>query len=117
MVPAAVVHLAELPLTAAGMVDHRRLPAVAAEPVRPGRPGEGPATRTEELVCRVWAEAMGVPAVPPTADFFDSGGHSLQAMRIVGRIEQELDVAVPLGLLFEAGTPRELALRLDAQLE
>ena len=114
MVPAVVIPMDELPLTPAGKVDVRRLPAAPlAEPIATSGAIETPATATEEVVCRIWAEVQGVESVSPTVDFFDSGGHSLQAIGIIGRIEQELGVPVPLGLLFDAGTPRELARRID----
>jgi hypothetical protein len=123
MVPAAVVPLSEMPLTPAGKVDLPRLALTPApSPVVHEEPAEWLATATEALVCRVWAEVQGAASVSPTIDFFDSGGHSLQAIGIVGRIERELGVPVPLALIFEAGTPRELARRIDqmaapAQLE
>jgi len=111
LVPAAVVVLEALPLTAHGKVDRRGLPAPetldvsAADGMDAGTAGE---------VARAWAEVLGVPRVPADADFWELGGHSLLAMQVLSRLRARLGVELPVRALFDAPTAAALAARIDA---
>ncbi|MFE2109337.1 amino acid adenylation domain-containing protein, partial [Kitasatospora sp. NPDC059463] len=82
LVPAAVVVLAELPLTANGKVDRERLPApeftAAAGSARPR-------TVAEETLCAIYAEVLGLAEVGTGDGFFDLGGDSIQAIQVVSQ--------------------------------
>ncbi|MCF3179256.1 amino acid adenylation domain-containing protein [Streptomyces polychromogenes] len=107
MVPSAVVPLAALPSTPSGKLDRKALPA----PDLPARaePGRGPRNPTEEVLCRLFAELLGVQEVGIDVDFFDHGGHSLLATRLTGRIRNALDVDVKVTTVFRNPTVARLA--------
>lgn len=55
----------------------------------------------EETVGAIWRDVLTVPAGQEDATFFDLGGESISAVRLVSRIEEELDVWIDVGDIFE----------------
>ncbi|MER8226425.1 amino acid adenylation domain-containing protein, partial [Streptomyces sp. NPDC094143] len=109
MVPSAIVPLAAFPATPSGKLDRGALPAPGHTETPAGR---GPRTRDEEVLCRLFADLLGVDEVGVDADFFDQGGHSLLATRLVGRIRTEFDVDVKVTTVFRNPTVAQLADRI-----
>ena len=109
MVPSAFVALDSLPITTNGKVDWRRLP----EP--DFAPALATAARTpmEQIFCDLFAEVLGSGPVGPDDSFFDLGGHSLSATRLVNRVRKALGVELGIRAFFEAPTPAGLAVALD----
>ncbi|MFF5718383.1 amino acid adenylation domain-containing protein [Streptomyces buecherae] len=105
LVPAAVVCLERLPLTANGKLDRAALPAPRRATAAPA----APLGQREELLCRLFADALGVESVAPDQDFFAAGGHSLSAMRLVGTVRAALRVSLTVRDLFTARTPAATA--------
>ncbi|MFJ6071306.1 amino acid adenylation domain-containing protein [Streptomyces sp. NPDC093065] len=111
MVPAAVVVLAAFPLSPSGKLDRRELPA----PVFSGGAGaRRPTSAREAALVRLFAEVLEADGVGPEDAFFDLGGTSLLAVRLVARVREEFGAELTIGSLFEAPTPAALAARLDA---
>jgi predicted amino acid dehydrogenase/acyl carrier protein len=100
MVPSALVPLDALPLTPNGKVDRKRL--AAPDPQRPNWHGAyvAPQNPTEELLARLWSEILGLEQVSTHDNFFDLGGHSLQAAQLVSRASKALDCNIPVKTLF-----------------
>jgi amino acid adenylation domain-containing protein len=112
MVPAAIVVLERIPLTANGKVDRGALP----EPERGAGVGGyvAPRTQVEEIVAGIWAEVLGAERVGIHDDFFELGGHSLLITRVAARVSSAFQVELPFQIFFEKRTIAELAESIEA---
>lgn len=110
MVPAAVVALDAFPLSPNGKLDRRALPA----PVFGGASARRPSGAREEALTRLFAQVLDIARVGPDDAFFDLGGTSLLAVRLVARVREEFGAGLTIGSLFESPTPAALAARLGA---
>ncbi|AZP72386.1 hypothetical protein EJJ20_25990 [Pseudomonas poae] len=99
MVPAHLVVLAQMPLSANGKLDRKLLPAPDLALSRGAF--QAPRDEHEQAVAEVWQTVLGVTQVGLADNFFQLGGHSLMATQVVMRLRQQQGVEVPLKLLFE----------------
>lgn len=102
--PAVLVEIDAVPLTANGKVDLTRLPDPAAVTTAARRPS----TPVQERVAAIWTDLLGVE-VGIDDRFFQVGGHSILVLRLVARIQAEFDVAIGVAAVFENPTIAGLA--------
>lgn len=116
MLPSHIVVLEALPLSANGKVDRKAL--ATAVRAAPADTADEPVVRTpaEVLISGLWSEILQSPEIPPGVNFFDLGGHSLSALRLRARLEEELGVAVPFRALLDAPTVEETVSRIALHL-
>jgi nonribosomal peptide synthetase DhbF len=113
MLPGSFVVLDHLPVTANGKVDRDSL--AAAQPPHPGRAGgRAPHSPRQQLLCDLVAAILDRPAVGIDDDFFELGGNSLDAVRLVNRVHRVLGVELSIEDLFEARTVAAVEQRLRA---
>ncbi|WP_346775920.1 AMP-binding protein [Micromonospora sp. HNM0581] len=109
LVPSAFVLLDRLPVTAGGRVDRTRLP----EPDFRDGSYRAPRNHTEQVLAKLFADVLDLHRVGIDDDFFDLGGNSLRAIRLVGLIRAELHLEVSIRTLFAARTVAGLSQRWE----
>ncbi|WP_460945965.1 non-ribosomal peptide synthetase [Spirosoma daeguense] len=115
MVPTDFVLLAQLPITASGKLDRQALPALTAATYIPTEVEKNDAiiqTRTpeEQMILALWKAALHTRHISLDDNFFEIGGHSLTAVKIMSELTELTGRRLPLSLLFEYPTVRKLAL-------
>jgi natural product biosynthesis luciferase-like monooxygenase protein len=113
MVPSAFMYLDAFPLTPNGKIDRKALPVPTMDRSQLDHAYVAPRSAVERRLSRLWTEVLEVDQVGIHDDFFDLGGHSLQAVRLFAQIRQTMGVNMPLAVLFQAPTIAELSSYLD----
>jgi non-ribosomal peptide synthetase component F len=114
MVPSAFVILDELPLTPNGKLDRRALPAPIDVLGLNASDEELPQGTTENALADIWMALLHLPAVRRHDHFFDIGGHSLHAVQLVARVQEQMGLNLALRQVFDAPTLMGMARALDA---
>jgi amino acid adenylation domain-containing protein len=110
MVPDSYVFLSELPINATGKLDRAALPRPAFRSKSVFRAPDG---QTEKLVADIVAELLDTDRIGADDSFFDLGGNSLLAARVVSRVNEVLDSSVNVRDFFDSPTVAGLARRVD----
>ena len=107
-VPAVVLELDGLPLSANGKVDRSALPEPVAAAIRQGQEFVAPRDERERTLAEIWSELLGIEAVGALSSFFELGGDSLRAARLVARAA-EAGLQLTVGQVFETPVLADLA--------
>ncbi|WP_194972390.1 non-ribosomal peptide synthetase [Aquiflexum lacus] len=97
MVPSNIMILESLPLTSNNKIDRKKLP----KPKELKISQIGPSTEIEKLISKIWCESLKKEKIDINADFFEFGGHSLLAVKVLSLLEKELDQKIPLNVIFK----------------
>ncbi|UZO80610.1 amino acid adenylation domain-containing protein [Aquimarina sp. ERC-38] len=100
MVPEFWVEIEELPLTTNGKIDRKALPIPDFETSKEGIGYIAPSTPEEIAICNIIAEVLNIENVGVQDDFFIIGGDSISAIRVVSKINEELDIGITVSDIF-----------------
>ncbi|MEO7533123.1 MAG: amino acid adenylation domain-containing protein, partial [Ferruginibacter sp.] len=114
MVPALWVELKNLPLTANGKIDKRALPNPDVNELL-AHEYTAPRNDMEATLAEIWQQLLGIERIGVHDNFFEVGGHSLLAMRVVSSIRRVMELEVAIKELFVHPTIGELATYLQGQ--
>ncbi|MGW2331076.1 amino acid adenylation domain-containing protein [Streptomyces sp. NPDC001700] len=112
MLPSAVVVLDEFPLTPNGKLDRKALPAPVVEQTHMV---ETHLTESELMLSYLFGQVLGVDQVGPHDSFFDLGGSSVLAARLISRVKSDLGRDLSIRMLVESPTAAELSRRLTGE--
>jgi hypothetical protein len=113
MVPSHFVLLENLPLTANGKIDRNALPPISIQSNISREAGEDPRGEFEQVLAKAWAEALGLKRICRHDNFFFLGGHSLAALKIAFKCQQEFHVDFPLQMFAQYPVLSEQAHRIE----
>ncbi|HVR98011.1 MAG TPA: amino acid adenylation domain-containing protein [Thermoanaerobaculia bacterium] len=117
MLPAALVRLESLPLTANGKIDRNALPAPEETAAEDHAQYVSPRALGEELLASLWRDVLGLGQLGVHDNFFERGGDSLLATQLMSRVRKTFEVELPVRMLFEAPTVSELAARIERAIQ
>ncbi len=112
MLPSVVILVDQFPLSASGKINRRALPVPESVPrqIAEDHPeAEGAKDALEEKLLTIFREVLRNDQIGVTDSFFRYGGYSLLTVRLFSRIDRELHARLPISMLFDAPTVRDLA--------
>ncbi|MCP1426501.1 bacitracin synthase 1 [Paenibacillus xylanexedens] len=112
MVPSYYVKLDLLPLTANGKINKSELPEPDSS-IHSGREYVAPTTELEQHLSLIWKDVLQIEQLSVNDSFAHLGGHSLNAIEVIARINEDLSASLPLNQLFRLGTIQNIATFLE----
>ncbi|MFU2510249.1 amino acid adenylation domain-containing protein [Pseudoalteromonas sp. ASV78] len=119
LVPFLIISIDDIPLTVNGKVDRKALSELSIDQALSQVSivdKVKPSTETEEKLLSIWVKEISNPSIGVESNFFDLGGDSLSATRLVSVINQKFNISLALNQVFENQTIKELAEYIDANL-
>ena len=110
MVPSAFVFLHALPLTTNGKLNRKALPVPDMSLQVMDAGFIAPRNRVEKQLAEIWASILGIDRVGIHDNFFEIGGHSLLAVKVVAEINKLLNIDLPFGAMYQSPTVEELGI-------
>lgn len=115
MIPARFVFLAALPLTPNGKIDRRALRQIEVASDESERTIVAPRDLLEFQLVQIWENLLNRRPISVTDNFFDLGGHSLSAVRLVAQVRERLNQSLSLSALVQGANIESLARVLRQQ--
>ncbi len=115
MVPTAIINLEQMPLTPNEKIDRKQLSEINLE--IDVKEYIAPRDEIEQKMTEIWCEVLGVNKVGVKENFFDLGGHSLKAVRLISKIYKIFNVRMKVADLFDKPTIEELSKCLNSNRE
>lgn len=103
MIPTFYLNIPEFSLTAHGKIDRKALPEVTDNDIL-RRDYLSPRNKTEQVLCKIWQEILGLNQVGISDNFFELGGHSLVVLQVINRMQKELGMSVSFKEFFAHAT-------------
>ncbi len=116
MIPSLFVEMEAFPLTPNGKIDRKAFPRPEGLVVQTAAPFLNPESDRERQLAEIWKKALRKQTIGVNDNFFDLGGHSLLAAQMFAQIERQIRVRLPLAVLFQAPTIRQLAEIIESKL-
>jgi len=113
MMPRQIMQMDSLPLSPNGKVDRS---AISKLQIQKNENQDLPKNDSERKILAIWCDVLGVENIGTHENFLDSGGHSLLAVRVMRRVQEDFALEAPLRWIFETPTISGLAARVDASL-
>jgi amino acid adenylation domain-containing protein len=113
MVPAGWVMIETMPLGPSGKADRKALAAIEPRRTGPAAGAVAPRTPAERTLAEIWTEVLGLAPAGVHDRFFDLGGHSILALRLLSRMRDAFGIELPLRAVFERPTIEGLAAELE----
>ncbi|WDQ32173.1 amino acid adenylation domain-containing protein [Paenibacillus marchantiae] len=117
MVPSKYVKLDYLPISPNGKVNRTSLLMLDDSTHFYQKEYNPPCNRKELIMTQIWEELLGVYPISIDASFFDIGGESLKAVRLIHLLNKEFNTKLPVSLLFQYPTIRSLIGSMEKQIE
>lgn len=114
MIPTTFVFLEAMPLTPNGKIDRRALPNPAQNRLELAPNYLAPRTPIESTIAEIWAEVLQLERVGVNDNFFEVGGHSLLAIRVLLGLQEAFGIELALKTLFQSPTVAALAQQVEA---
>jgi amino acid adenylation domain-containing protein len=114
MIPTRFIELDRMPLLPSGKLNRLALPAPRPSPLSEP-PMARARTEIEREMISIWCEVLELTTVGVHDNFFDLGGHSLSAMRVLARVRRNLHVDLSVKTIFDAPTVAQLCSEVESQ--
>lgn len=115
MVPDHFIALESFPLTANNKVDRNAFPDLEEISINRKEAFVEPKNETEQVILDIWRDILGIEEISVTDNFFEIGGHSLKAVRVLSRISQQIGLKIELKVIFKNPTIAQLAVEIEAR--
>jgi amino acid adenylation domain-containing protein len=117
MVPSAFVFIDAFPLTPNGKIDRKVLPSPVEAAPQQAKAYLEPKSETEIQLAAIWSDVLKIKQIGIDEDFFEIGGHSMVAVTLMVKIEKQMGVRLPLAILFDNSTIKDMAQLIDQKAE